>query len=456
MSDIGPSSPVKPAGTGDPPQVAATSGTSEQTEPQKPAGKGAPASTEKPVPERAAPSPAVTLAATLARIPSGSELTGIIVGTDTEGLPVVRTPSATFILSKPLPIAVNSQITLQIQSVGNELRAALLTVNGQVQHPPPTVELSLASVSSQTGPQRPLVAGLSPGPAQTGVPPAILAPGSQVSALVVPAVSDAHIALAAPGTIQAVRLAPGTPLTLQVTSVTLPQGAAIVAQALTTALGLEGTSTTSVPPPSNPAPVTPTLAQIVSQQPVPAVPGTGLERQADAAPGQPTLRVRPETLCRITEFSEHESNGRELDEGERVAVEVLPVLGRPAAAVEPGDGAFDHPTPGLDDEALHPIGSLDDLGLEIGQDAGQGAVKDRPLIGAVGEQFPEKGKQTEQGRQQRETAVAILNVGGGDDAVQQQALRIDQNMPLLALDQLAGIEAVAVDASPPFSALFTL
>ena len=76
-------------------------------------------------------------------------------------------------------------------------------------------------------------------------------------------------------------------------------------------------------------------------------------------------------------------------------------------------------------------------------------AKDRALIGAVGEQF-----QTEQGRQQRETAVAILNVGGGDDAVQQQALRIDQNMPLLALDQLAGIEAVAVDASPPFSALF--
>ena len=138
-----------------------------------------------------------------------------------------------------------------------------------------------------------------------------------------------------------------------------------------------------------------------------------------------SLRVRPETLCRITEFSEHESNGRELDEGERVAVEVLPVLGQSAAAVEPGDGAFDHPTPGLDDEALHPIGSLDDLGLEIGQDAGQGAVKDRALIGAVGEQFPKKGKQTEQGRQQRETAVAILNVGGGDDAVQQQALRID-------------------------------
>ena len=79
------------------------------------------------------------------------------------------------------------------------------------------------------------------------------------------------------------------------------------------------------------------------------------------------------------------------------------------------------------------------------------AAFSRHLIGAIGEQFP--GKQTEQGRQQRETAVAILNVGGGDDAVQQQALRIDQNMPLLALDQLAGIEG---RWSPPFSALFTL
>ena len=92
----------------------------------------------------------------------------------------------------------------------------------------------------------------------------------------------------------------------------------------------------------------------------------------------------------------------------------------------------------------------------MGQDAGHDTVKDRPLIGAVGEQFPEKGKQTEQCRQQFEATVAILNVGGGDDAVRQQALRIDQNMPLLALDQLARIEARRIDVSPPFSALFTL
>ena len=92
----------------------------------------------------------------------------------------------------------------------------------------------------------------------------------------------------------------------------------------------------------------------------------------------------------------------------------------------------------------------------MGQDGGQGAVKDRALISAVGEQFPEKGKQAEQCRQQLKAAVAILNVGGGDEAVQQQALRVDQDMALLALDQLTRVKAGRVDADPPFSVLFTL
>ena len=78
-------------------------------------------------------------------------------------------------------------------------------------------------------------------------------------------------------------------------------------------------------------------------------------------------------------------------------------------------------------------------------------MKFRPLICAVGEQFLEKGEHAEQRRHEREAAVAILNVGGGDDAVQEQALGIGQNMALLALDQFPRIEAVRVDACPPFS-----
>ena len=112
-------------------------------------------------------------------------------------------------------------------------------------------------------------------------------------------------------------------------------------------------------------------------------------------------------------------------------------------------------TPGLDDEALHPIGSLDDLGLEIGQDAGQGAVKDRPLIGAVGEHvLPRKGNRPNKVARQRETAVAILNVGGGDDADAAASLAIDQNAcRFLPLISLPASKPWLSNASPPFSAL---
>jgi hypothetical protein len=78
------------------------------------------------------------------------------------------------------------------------------------------------------------------------------------------------------------------------------------------------------------------------------------------------------------------------------------------------------------------------------------------LIGAVGKQLLKEWKLAEQRGKQQQAAIAILNVGGVDDGVEQETERIDENMPLLALDQLAGIEAVRIDAGPPFSALFTL
>ena len=92
----------------------------------------------------------------------------------------------------------------------------------------------------------------------------------------------------------------------------------------------------------------------------------------------------------------------------------------------------------------------------MGEEAGERAVKERAVIGAVGEQLAQEGEQTEQAREEREAAVAVLDVGGGDVAVQQQTLGVDQDVALLALDQLARIEAPRIDARPPFSALFTL
>jgi hypothetical protein len=40
-------------------------------------------------------------------------------------------------------------------------------------------------------------------------------------------------------------------------------------------------------------------------------------------------------------------------------VEVLPILGKPSAPVEPGDGALDNPTAGKHHESFGVIGALD-------------------------------------------------------------------------------------------------
>ena len=96
------------------------------------------------------------------------------------------------------------------------------------------------------------------------------------------------------------------------------------------------------------------------------------------------------------------------------------------------------------------IGSFDNFGFETGQNLGERVAKNRPLIGAIGKQFLEEWKLTEQRRQQCDAAIAILNAGGMNDGMQQQTQRIDKNMALLALDQFAGIEAVRIDADPPF------
>jgi hypothetical protein len=58
------------------------------------------------------------------------------------------------------------------------------------------------------------------------------------------------------------------------------------------------------------------------------------------------LRVRLKTSSRIAELSQHEADGGEFQEREATAVEIFPVLGETAAAIEPGNGALDDPALG--------------------------------------------------------------------------------------------------------------
>ena len=111
------------------------------------------------------------------------------------------------------------------------------------------------------------------------------------------------------------------------------------------------------------------------------------------------LRVRPKTSSWITELSQHEADRCEFQERKRIAVEIFPVLGEAATAVEPGDRAFNDPTLGQLHEPLGLRGPFDDFGFDTGQDFGERIAEDRSLIGTVGKQLHEEWKLAEQRRQ---------------------------------------------------------
>src|SRR5438093_1298512 len=142
--------------------------------------------------------------------------------------------------------------------------------------------------------------------------------------------------------------------------------------------------------------------------------------------------------------------------GQRVAIEVLPILGKPSAAVEPSKGAFDDPTAWKHHESFRPIGALDDFSFELRQDLRQGLLKVRPLVATIGKELFQERVHPEKGRKKQDAAIAILDIGRMNDGVQQQTQRVYENMALLPLDLFARVIAMRIDASPPFSALFTL
>ena len=92
----------------------------------------------------------------------------------------------------------------------------------------------------------------------------------------------------------------------------------------------------------------------------------------------------------------------------------------------------------------------------MGQDFRERLLELRPLIAAVGKQLFQERIHPEKGCKKQDAAVAILNIGGVNDRVEQQTQRIYENMALLALDLFARIIAMRIDTGPPFSALFTL
>jgi len=145
-----------------------------------------------------------------------------------------------------------------------------------------------------------------------------------------------------------------------------------------------------------------------------------------------------------------------LEERESITVEVLEILGETAAAIEPGQGTLDNPAHRQDHEADRVVRTLHDLDREMRQNLGYGRGELRSLVAGIREQLRQERIHPEQGREQQNTAVAILDVRGVHHGMQQQTYRVDQDMPLDPLDLFARIIAGRINADPPFSALFTL
>ena len=118
----------------------------------------------------------------------------------------------------------------------------------------------------------------------------------------------------------------------------------------------------------------------------------------------------------------------------------LEILGEATAAIEPGKGAFDHPTARQNLEAFGGVASLDDLNRPLAH-FGQGAGQFLSGVAAVGEQVAQPWIEATNGRDDTDGSVTILDVGGMDRQTDHVALRVGDDVPLTAFDLLPGVIA---------------
>ena len=131
---------------------------------------------------------------------------------------------------------------------------------------------------------------------------------------------------------------------------------------------------------------------------------------------------------------------------------LLEVLGKSAISVEPGDRPFDDPPAGQDFEALDVVGALDDRDHPVAPRL-QGIFQFLASISAISEYVPQPGKPLDDATQDNWSSVAILNVSGMDNGVNQIAFGVGEDVALAPFDLLPGIVAPRAATFCGFNAL---
>lgn len=94
--------------------------------------------------------------------------------------------------------------------------------------------------------------------------------------------------------------------------------------------------------------------------------------------------------------------------------------------------------------------ALDDLDDPTPR-VGRGLRHARPLITGIGKDAFDKGKEASAALvEDQPRPVAVLDVGGMNDDLQEKAERVDENMPFAARNLLARIIALRVERRAPF------
>jgi len=142
--------------------------------------------------------------------------------------------------------------------------------------------------------------------------------------------------------------------------------------------------------------------------------------------------------CFLAEAFEHKANHSQIDHDFAGLGLSFVVAIESAVASEPTKGAFHHPAARQHLEGVK-IGSLYDLDGAAPQSPGP--IQQGSCVAAIGPDVFDSpgGDLTEEGGQQLFGAVPVLNIGGQNHYHEKQADRVDQDMPLAAVDFLAGI-----------------